>query len=112
MKNKVEIGYSTAKVASKETIHLLKKRKLTAESTSTSKLTYQDHLSSVSKSADMEYEKKDESTCLPTRKYYKSKIATNMVTSTEVLTNKAAKICKQLSCDGIYISTPSHAAVY
>ena len=34
------------------------------------------------------------------------------MTSTRVSTSKAAKICKQLSRDGIDIPTPSQAAIY
>ena len=49
---------------------------------------------------------------MPTKKYNKSKVATNLVTSTRVSTNKAAKICQQLSHDGIDIPTPSQAAIY
>ena len=35
-----------------------------------------------------------------------------MVTSTRVSSNKAAKICKQLSHDSIDIPTPSQSAIY
>ena len=111
VKSKGEVEYSTGKVASKETIHPSKRQKLTAESASTSKLTYYDHVSSASEYADCEYEEEDKSTCPPTRKYSKIKIAINLVTSTGLSTNKAGKISKQLSHDGIGISTPIQAAI-
>ena len=46
------------------------------------------------------------------RNTIKVKVATNLVTSTRVSTNKAAKICQQLSHNGIDIPTPSQAAIY
>ena len=46
------------------------------------------------------------------RNTIKVKVATNLVTSTRVSTNKAAKICQQLSHNGTDIPTPSQAAIY
>ena len=54
VESKGETGYSTGKVASNETIYSSKRRKQTAESASTSKLTYYDHVSSANESADCE----------------------------------------------------------
>ena len=57
------------------------------------------------------YEDEDERTTPPTKKH-KSKVATNLVISTKLSTNKASKICKRLRFDGIDIPTPSQAAIY
>ena len=43
VKSKGKVGYSIGKVVNKETIHPLKRQKLTAESASASKLTYYNH---------------------------------------------------------------------
>ena len=102
------MGYSTGKVASKETINPSKRRKLTAESTSTSKLTYNDHSSSACESANSKYKRR----VFVHQPENTRKFAINWVTSTGVTTNKAAKIRKQLSHDGIDISTLSQAAIY
>lgn len=69
-------------------------------------------IGSGTESEDSKYEDEDEDARQPTRKQNKSKFATNLVTSTEVSTKKAAKICKQLSHDGIDIATPSQSAIY
>ena len=108
VESKGDVGYSTGHVASKKTIHPSKRRKTPAESVSASTLTSYDIETSESgrsgtESEGSEYEDEDESTHRPTRKYNKSKVAVNLVTSTRVSTSRAAKICKQLSRDGIDI---------
>ena len=67
---------------------------------------------SITESEDSTYKEEEESIYMPTKKCNKSKVATKLVTSTRVSTNKAAKICQQLSHDGIDIPTPSQAAIY
>lgn len=69
-------------------------------------------IDSGSETEDRKYEVEDEDAPQQTRKHNKSKFATNLVTSTGVSTKKAAKICKQLSQDGIDIPTPSQSAIY
>jgi len=107
------VGYSTAQVASKETIHPSKRRKLSAAPAVEPASTSYDFNSSdsITESEDSTCEE-EESVFMTTKKYNKSKVATNLVTSTRVSTNKAAKICQQLSHDGIDIPTPSQAAIY
>ncbi|MEJ2259198.1 MAG: hypothetical protein P8X78_01585 [Nitrosopumilaceae archaeon] len=111
VESKGEVGYSTGQLASKETIHPSKRRKTDQASASTSY-----HIPSSDNGTDSvcsEYSDEDDrSPPRTTRKYSKSKIATKLVTSTGVSTSKAAKICKQLSDDGVDIQTPSQAAIY
>jgi hypothetical protein len=116
MECKGEVGYSTRKVASMETIHPSKWRKLSAASPSTSTSnniasSETDNSANSEDSAYEETEDKEETTHRPTRKHSKSKYATKLVTSAGVSKNKAAKICKQLSSDGIDIPTRSQAAI-
>lgn len=122
VKSKGKVGYSTGQVASQETIHPSKRRKLPAESLSVSTSASYDLVASGSGTESEESEKdityedsesdEDESSRLATRKHNKSKLAVNLVTSTRVSTSKAAKICKQLARDGIDIPTPSQPAIY
>ena len=120
VESKGQVGYSTGQLASKKTIHPSKRRKVSVDSASvlfTSTVTSDDPepvVGSGSECKDSDYEvgDEDEITPPPTRKHNKSKVATNLVTSSRVSTSKAAKICKQLSRDGIIIPTPSQAAIY
>jgi hypothetical protein len=113
VQSKGNVGYSTGQVASKETIHPSKRRKLLSAEAALPSASYTlASTDSDSGPSDSEYEEEDESTHPPTRKHNKSKVATNLVTSTRVSTSKAAKICKQLSRDGVDIPTPSQAAIY
>ena len=56
--------------------------------------------------------KQDESSSPPKRKYNRSEIATKLVTATKISTNKASKVRKQLSEEGIDIPKPSQSAIY
>lgn len=119
LESKGDVGYSTSNIASKKTIHPSKRRKTSAESVSASTLASQDIQASKSglcgtESENSEYEDEDESTPThqPTIKYNKSKVAVSLVTFTRVSTSRAAKICQQLSRDGIDIPTPCQSAIY
>lgn len=106
------MGYSTGQVASEKTIHPSKRWKLPAESASASTSYYHALSDSGTESEGSKYEDEDESTTLPTKKHNKSKVATSLVTATKLSPSEAAKMCKQLSFDGIDIPTPSQAAIY
>jgi len=99
LKSKGKVGYSEGKLASTKTIHPSKRRKVqidlptTSTSATVSSCFYECSSSSSSsgtKSDNSNYEEENETTS-KTRKYSKSKVATNLVTSTGVSTNKAAK---------------------
>ena len=95
-----KVGYATCKEAGKETIHPLNRRKLTDKpSTSVSydlSSNDSDKESDKSEVIESEYENDDddddEYTSPPKRKYNKSKVAVNLLTSTRVSLRKAAKI--------------------
>ena len=121
--SKGQVGYSTGQVASKETIHPSKRRKVqsgTAIPSTSQVLSTTDSGTESenckSKSEDDEDDDgdkdDDEDTQKKTRKHYKSKFAVSMVTSSGVSTKKAAKICNVLSQQGIDIPTPSQSAIY
>lgn len=63
------------------------------------------HSDRSTKSERSEYE--DE----PKVRIKKSKLAANLLTTTNVSISKAVKICKQLSIDGVEILAPSQAAI-
>ena len=124
LKSKGKVGYSESKLASAKTIHPSKKRKVqidlpsTSTSTTVSSCFYEcssssssSSSSSATESENSNYEEENE-TIFKTKKYSKTKVATNLVTSTGVSINKAAKICKQLSLDGVDVPSPSQAAIY
>jgi hypothetical protein len=67
---------------------------------------------SSAESEHSEYDAKRDTPPQSTRKYNKIQLATNLVTSTRVSTSQSAKICKQLSQDGIDITTPCQSAIY
>ena len=120
LKSKGNVGYSEGKLASAKTIHPSKRRKVQIDSPSTSTSATVSSCfyecssrssSSGTESDNSNYDEENETTS-KTRKYSKSKVATNLVTSTGVSINKAAKICKQLSLDGVDVPSPSQAAIY
>lgn len=111
LESKGEVGYSTGQLANKNTIHPSKRIKKNTISVSKVAENYSD--SDIDEPRDWdenEYEASEEETV--TQKYQKSDIATKLVTATNVSTNKASKICNQLSRDGIKIPTPSQPAIY
>lgn len=116
LESKGQVGYATDKVASKSSIHPSKRIKLSHESTAVPSSSYSIDVSeSSADSEESEYEEDEEDDNFghkSTRTHHKSKVAANLVTSTRVSINKAAKICKQLSRDGINIPTPSQAAIH
>jgi hypothetical protein len=114
LESKGEVGYSSGKAASKKTIHPSKRSKLpAAELPLASTISTSDEQeSSSAESEHSEYDAEEGSPPRSTRKRNKSQLATNLVTSTRVSTSQSAKICKQLSQDGVDIPTPCQSAVY
>ena len=45
-------------------------------------------------------------------KYHKSKYAANLVSSSSISTNKAAKVCKNLHDDGLEVPTPHQSSIF
>jgi len=106
-----QVGYSTGKLASNESIHPSKRRKILTESVSLIEPDDSNSFQSENsfESSDFDY---IHDGFQPSRKYHKSKFAKNLVVATSVSTHKAAKICKKLAHYGISIPTPSQAAIY
>ena len=115
IKSNGEVGYSTGKFANVKTIHPSKRLKNQRKPSSVlilSDVTTEDESEKESQDQSNEFSVDLEFDSPKKRKYNKTKIATNLVTSSKISTNKAAKICKRLAHDGIEIPTPSQAAIY
>ena len=93
-------GFATGQVGSEKITHPSERQKLLAEASALKSYDLS-HTGNGTESEDGEY--KNESTYLSARKNINVKVATNLVTSTRVSTDKAAEISKQLLHDGINI---------
>ena len=116
IQSKGKVGYSTGKAASKYTIHPSKRRCTVASSQVLSNPDLQRSDSDSEEDIIEEYSNEDENESdgnyAPTRKHNKSGIATRLVTGTHISTRKSAKICKQLSSEGIDIPAPSQQGIH
>jgi len=106
------VGYSTGKVANKNTIHPSKRLQLNELSAPELSSKCFDNILSNSDYDDSNYDDRSDVSSTHTRRYSNSHHAANLVIGANISTRKAAKICQQLSLDGIDIPTPSQAAIY
>ena len=112
-------GYSTGKPASIKTIHPSKRRRASEDTVSDSATACSSVAphSSETDSTSCDYSEcsswEDEtkpSTC--TKKHHSTSIARRLVTSSNLSTNSAARVCRQLSNEGIEIPTPSQPGIH
>lgn len=116
IESKGQVGYSTGKPASNKTIHPSKRRKTmeVTDSILSSSVTpdyYETSSNSSNTSNDSPWE--DEAAAsTSTRKHNPTGIARRLVTSSKLSSHGAAKVCHQLSDEGIEIPTPCQSAIH
>ncbi|QQP32953.1 Uncharacterized protein FKW44_024153 [Caligus rogercresseyi] len=114
MQSKGQVGYSTGKRASAQTIHPSKRRNTlemdVSNSANESSSVVLDSSETGTDSCDTSEDSSMEDEAAPstsTRKYNPTGAARRLVTSSKLSTHKAAKVCRQLSGEGIEIRTPT-----
>lgn len=127
LQSKGKIGYATSKLAGKKTIHPSILQKLSSQpSTSKSYSSFSESSKIKRDGSSSEFEENDEEFQIDNqstdeeynnlekrpRKYSSCKIATKLVVSTKVSTNKACNIGKILSSEGLHVPTPSQSGIY
>lgn len=116
IESKGQVGYSTGKPASAKTIHPSKRRKVMEATVST--LTSSpppDYSESSTDSSDNSKDSpwEDENAALmSTRKHNPTGVARRLITSSKLSSHRAAKVCRQLSGEGIEIPTPCQSAIH
>jgi hypothetical protein len=123
VETKGRVGYSTSTPASNSTIHPSKRSRLTV--TTDEDLFERDLLTTESEDTGPEsgdcYEPDDPidlesegaaKASTSRRKKQTTTVAVKMITQSNVSTHKAAKLCRNLSKEGISIPTPTQGAVY
>ncbi|QQP40599.1 Uncharacterized protein FKW44_014704, partial [Caligus rogercresseyi] len=119
MQSKGQVGYSTGKRASAQTIHPSKRRNTldvdVSNSATESSSVALDSSETGTDSCDTSEDSSMEDEAAPstrTRKYNPTGVARRLVTSSKLSTHKAAKVCRQLSGEGIEIRTPSQPGIH
>ncbi|QQP39678.1 Uncharacterized protein FKW44_013477, partial [Caligus rogercresseyi] len=114
MQSKCQVGYSTGKRVSAQTIHPSKRRNtlevdVSNPATKSSSVAL-DSSETGTDSCDTSEDSSMEDEAAPstsTRKYNPTGVARRLVTSSKLSTHKAAKVCRQLSGEGIEIRIPT-----
>jgi hypothetical protein len=115
IESKGQVGYSTGKPASAKTIHPSKRKK--AIEATVSRLTSSAPPDCSESSTDSSDNSKDShwhdenAASTSTRKHNPTGIARRLVTSSKLSSHGAAKVCRQLSGEGIEIPTPCQSAI-
>lgn len=114
LQSKGEVGYTTEKLAPKETIHPSKRRKVTDTEQSTSKsCDIEESVSTSSNSESDEAKFSDVSSEFQEKKvYHSTKSARKLVRFGKISSNKAHTVCKILQEDNPQIATPSQSGIY
>lgn len=119
IQSKGQVGYSTGKLASAQTIHPSKRRKTlevdVSNSATASSSVALDSSETGTDSCDTSEDSSMEDEAAPstsTRKYNPTGVARRLVSSSKLSTHKAAKVCRQLSGEGIEIPTPSQPGIH
>ncbi|QQP52056.1 Uncharacterized protein FKW44_004064 [Caligus rogercresseyi] len=114
MQSKGQVGYSTGKRASAQTIPPSKRRNTlevyvsNSATESSSVVLYSSETGTDSCDTSEDSSMEDEAApSTSTRKYNPTGVARRLVTSSKLSTHKAAKLCRQLSGEGIEIRTPT-----
>ena len=119
IQSKGQVGYSTGKLASVQTIHPSKRRK-TLEASAPNLATASSSVDLVSSesssdSSDTSEESSWEDEAAPSaskRKHDSTGVAKRLVISSKLSTHKTSKLCHQLSGEGIDIPTPSQQGIH
>ncbi len=118
IESKGQIGYSTGQLASAKTIHPSKRRKTmkaTASALSSSAPTAQLSSDTSTDSSDTSEDSPWEDVAAAstsTRKHNPTGVARRLVSSSKLSFHGAAKVCRQLSDEGIKIPTLCQSAIY
>ena len=115
-----QVGYSTGKPASKATIHPSKRRRTATGSSddNTLQVTHNeseltDTTSDGGDTSQEEWQDQEESKSTKhKRAYNKTGVGRRLVTGSNLSSRKAAKVCQQLSGEGVAIATPSQSAIH
>lgn len=116
IESKGQVGYSTGLPASAKTIHPSKRSKTMEATVST--LTSSEPPDCSESSTDSSDNSKDSpwedenAASTSTRKHNPTGMARRLVTSSKLSSHGAAKVCRQLSGEGIEIPTPSQSAIH
>lgn len=114
IESKGQVGYSTGLPASGKTIHPSKRRKTMEATVSTNSEPpncSESNTDSSDNSKDSHWEDENAAST-STRKHNTTCIARRLVTSSKLSSHGAAKVCRQLSGEGIEIPTPSQSAIH
>lgn len=118
IESKGQVGYSTGKPASAKTIHPSKRRRTSevnvSDSATACSSVASDSSETVTASCDSSEDSSWEDEAEPstsTRKHHSTGVARRLVTSSKLSIHGAARVCRQLSSEGMEIPTPSQPGI-